>query len=60
MNPVEFNVSDIMHNSCNCDINQIISAIGRSKDKKISCIPNNIKKRFFDWLQFLNAFLDTN
>lgn len=44
MNPVEFNVSDIMHNSCNYDINQIISAIGRSKDKKISCIPNNMKK----------------
>lgn len=46
----------------------MMSAVGKLKDKKISCIPNNMEKyiscsldslRFIYSLQFLNATLDT-
>lgn len=67
MNPT-FYVSVITNNSRNYEIHHMMGAMGRLKDKKISCIPNNMEKyisfslnnlRFIDSMQFLNAFLDT-
>ncbi|XP_061191773.1 uncharacterized protein LOC133200019 [Saccostrea echinata] len=64
----DFYIPVIAHNSRNYDLHHMMSAIGKLKDKKISCIPNNMKKyisfsldnlRFIDSLQFLNASLDT-
>jgi hypothetical protein len=58
----------IAHNSRNYDLHLMMSAVGKLKDKKISCIPNNMEKyisfsfgnlRFIDSLQFLNASLET-
>ena len=46
----------------------MMSAIGKLKNKKISCIPNNMERyisfsldnlRFIDSVQFLNESLDT-
>ena len=64
----DFYIPVIAHNSRNYDLHHMMSAVGKFKDKKISCIPNNMEKyisfsldnlRFIDSLQFLNASLDT-
>lgn len=49
-------------------MHHLMSAVGKYKDRNISCIPNNMEKyisfslgnlRLIDSLQFLNASLDT-
>lgn len=63
-----FYIPVIAHNSRNYDLLHMMSAVGKLKDKKISCIPNDMENyisfsldslRFIDSLQFLNASLDT-
>ena len=63
-----FYIPVIAHNSRNYDLHHMMSAIGKLKNKKISCIPNNMEKyisfsldnlRFIDSVQFLNESLDT-
>lgn len=63
-----FYIPVIAHNSRNYDLHHMMSAVGKLKDKKISCIPNNMEKyiscsldslRFIYSLQFLNATLNT-
>ncbi|GBN91024.1 hypothetical protein AVEN_195498-1, partial [Araneus ventricosus] len=57
----------IMHNLKNYDSHLIMHGIGKFKDRRINCIPNNTEKfisfsfgslRFIDSLQFLNASLE--
>ncbi|GBO19490.1 hypothetical protein AVEN_201204-1 [Araneus ventricosus] len=56
-----------MHNLKNYDSHLIIHSIGKFKDRRINCIPQNTEKfisfslgslRFIDSLQFLNASLE--
>ncbi|KAK3083783.1 hypothetical protein FSP39_003181 [Pinctada imbricata] len=63
-----FFIPVIAHNCRNYDLHHMMSAVGKYKDKKLSCIPNNMEKyisfsldnlRFIDSIQFLNASLDT-
>ena len=62
-----FFIPVILHNLRNFDSHLILQGIGQIKNKKISCIPNNMEKyisfslgnlRFIDSFQFLNTSLE--
>lgn len=63
----KFYIPGIFHNLRGYDMHHLIASAGKFKDKRISCIPNNMEKyisfslgnlRFIDSLQFMNASLD--
>ena len=64
----KFYIPIIFHNLRGYDMHLLMESAGKYKNKKLSCIPNNMEKyisftlgnlRFIDSLQFLNASLDS-
>ena len=65
--PFSFDIPVIFHNLRGYDSHHIMSAIGKFKHKRLSCIPNNMESyisfsmgnlRFIDSVQFLNSSLE--
>lgn len=66
--PNSFHIPIIFHNLSRYDLHVLMTSIGKVKNKRLSCIPNNMERyisfslgnlRFIDSLQFLNTSLDT-